>query len=168
MEDFFASAGEFWPPGQEDYHWHVLPGTELARERLARPYADLIDQPGLVPVRPEYTHITVQHIGPVHDIAADELAEIVGRVRLGCSGAASFAVTAGRAEVWETSIVCPLRPGYLLGNLWHLVTSASRAVTGGTARCPAGRVSPAPCARLRHRASGPGTDARLACRLRGS
>lgn len=129
MEDFFASVAGRWPQGREDYHWHVLPGTELARERLARPYAGLIDQPGLARVRPEYMHITVQHIGAVEDVAADELAEIVERVRAGCSGVASFAVTAGRAEVWETSVVCPLRPGYLLGNLWHLVTSASRAAT---------------------------------------
>lgn len=130
MEDFFVSVGESWPPGREDYHWHVLPGTELARERLARPYADLTSQPGLAPVRPEYMHITVQHIGAVEDIASDEMDEIVGRVRAGCESMASFAVTAGRAEVWETSVVCPLRPGYLLGNLWHLVTSASRAVAG--------------------------------------
>lgn len=130
MKDFFASIADRWPPGREDYHWHVLPGTELARERLARPYAELIDQPGLAPVRPEYMHITVQHIGPVRDIAADELTEIVARVRAGCAGVASFAVTAGRAEVWETSVVCPLRPGYMLGNLWHIVTSASRAVIG--------------------------------------
>jgi 2'-5' RNA ligase len=130
VEDFFAAVADRWPPGREDYHWHVLPGTELARQRLARPYAELTSQPGLAPVRPEYMHVTVQHIGPVDDIAPDELAQITGRVRAGCSSVASFAVTAGRAEAWETSIVCPLRPGYLLGNLWHLVTSVSRAVTG--------------------------------------
>jgi 2'-5' RNA ligase len=130
VEDFFATIAGRWPAGREDYHWHVLPGTELARERLARPYAELTGQAGLAPVRPEYMHITVQHIGPVQDVTVDELAEIVGRVRAGCSGVASFAVTAGRAEAWETSIVCPLRPGYLLGTLWHLVTSVSRAVTG--------------------------------------
>lgn len=130
MEDFFATVTEHWPAGQEDYHWHVLPGTELARERLARPYGELTNQPGLAPVRPEYMHVTVQHIGPVRGIEADELRELVGRVRSGCSSVASFAVTAGRAEVWETSIVCPLRPGYLLGTLWQLVTSASRAVSG--------------------------------------
>lgn len=108
----------------------MLPGTELARERLARPYADLTSHPDLAPVRPEYMHVTVQHIGPLQDIAPDELADIVDRVRTGCSSVAPFAVTAGRAEVWETSIVCPLRPGYLLGTLWHLVTSASKAVLG--------------------------------------
>jgi 2'-5' RNA ligase len=130
MEDFFASVAGRWPPGREDYHWHVLPGTELARQRLARPYAELTSQPGLAPVRPEYMHVTVQHIGPVQEIAPGELAEIAGRVRAGCGSVASFAVTAGRAEAWETSVVCPLRPGYLLGALWHLVTSASKAVTG--------------------------------------
>src|SRR5260370_37817527 len=138
MEVFFAPIAGRWPPGREDYHWHVLPGTELARQRRPRPSGDLTSRPGLAPVRPEYMHITVQHIGPVHDITPDELAEIAGRVRAGCGGVASFAVTAGRAEAWETSIVCPMRPGYLLGNLWHLVTSASRAVTGpGRAVTPA-------------------------------
>lgn len=130
MDDFFATVTEHWPAGQEDYHWHVLPGTELARDRLARPYAELISRPGLVAVRAEYMHVTVQHIGPVGDVAAGELARIVDRVRAGCGGVASFAVTAGRAEVWETSVVRVLRPGYLLGSLWQLVTSASRDVIG--------------------------------------
>ena len=130
MEDFFATVAADWPADRDDYHWHVLPGTELARERLARPYAELITRPGLVPVRPEYLHVTVQHIGPVSDVTAGELAGIAARVRAGCGGVAAFAVTAGRAEVWETSVVRVLRPGYLLGSLWQLVTSASREVLG--------------------------------------
>src|SRR5260370_9148288 len=110
MEVFFAPIAGRWPPGREDYHWHVLPGTELARQRLARPYGDLTSQPGLAPVRPEYMHITVQHIGPVHDITPDELAEIAGRARAGSGGVASFPLTAGPAAACAQGIVCPTRP----------------------------------------------------------
>jgi 2'-5' RNA ligase len=130
MEDFFATLADRWPAGREDYHWHVLPGTGLLRDRLARPYAELIDRRRLVPVRPEQMHVTVQHLCPVSDLAGNELAEIVGLVRQRCAGIAAFAVEAGRAEVWETSVVRPLRPGYLLSGLWQLTTSAAREVAG--------------------------------------
>jgi 2'-5' RNA ligase len=130
MEDFFATVADRWPAGREDYHWHVLPGTELVRERLARPYRELTDRPGLVPVGAEYLHVTVQHLAPVTEIASGELAEITALVRDRCAGIAPFAVTAGRAEAWETSVVCALRPGYLLGTLWQVTTSAARDVTG--------------------------------------
>jgi len=130
MDDFFATIARRWPAGREDYHWHVLPGSELLRERLSRPYADLLQRAGLAPVRPEYMHITIQHLAPVSAITDAELSDIVNIARDGCTNFAPFAVIAGRAEAWETSVVCPLRPGYLLGELWHVVTSATRTVTG--------------------------------------
>jgi 2'-5' RNA ligase len=130
MDDFFAWISGRWPGGRADYHWHVLPGTELLRERLARPYSELTEQPGLARVRPEYMHITIQHLAPVGDVTESELADIIGRIRDRCASIAPFAVTAARAEAWETSVVCPLRPGYLLSNLWHVVTTVSKTVTG--------------------------------------
>jgi hypothetical protein len=73
MENFFATIADRWPADRADYHWHVLPGTELMRDHVARPYAELLDRPGLAPVRPEYLHITVQHLGPASDLPAGEL-----------------------------------------------------------------------------------------------
>jgi hypothetical protein len=34
--DFFATIEELWAAGREDYHWHLLPGSELVRDRIAR------------------------------------------------------------------------------------------------------------------------------------
>jgi 2'-5' RNA ligase len=130
MEDFFATVAMLWPAGREDYHWHVLPGSELLRERLCRPYAGLLEREELAPVRPEYMHITIQHLAPVSAITDAGLTDIVNVAQDGCASFAPFAVIAGRAEAWETSVVCPLRPGYLLGQLWHVVTNATRTVAG--------------------------------------
>jgi 2'-5' RNA ligase len=131
MEDFFADVADRWPRGREDYHWHVLPGTELARDHLARPYRELTAWPGLMPVRPEHMHVTVQHLAPTAEITSAEVEAIATLVAERCAYIAPFAVTASRAQAWETSIVCPLRPGYLLATLWQVTTSAAMEITGG-------------------------------------
>lgn len=131
VEDFFATIVDRWPAGREDYHWHVLPGSELQRQRTSRPYSEIIDQPGLATVQPSYLHITVQHFAQVSHVSDTELAQIVSLVRDRCAGFAAFAVIAGRPEAWENGIVCPIRPGYLLASLWQLTTSAATEVTGG-------------------------------------
>lgn len=109
----------------------MLPGSELLRDRISRPYSEIIHQAGLVPVRPAYLHITIQNLAPVGQISDRELGQITGLVRDRCTGFAAFAVTAGRAEAQEHGMVCPLRPGYLLASLWRLTTSATAEVTGG-------------------------------------
>jgi 2'-5' RNA ligase len=130
MEDFFTSVVGRWPAGREDYHWHVLPDTGLLGERVARPYRELTHQEGLAPVRAPWLHVTVAHFAPVTEISDGELAAITGLVRDRCAGIAPFAVTAGRAEAWGGGIVCPLRPGALLRELWQVTTDAAAAVTG--------------------------------------
>jgi len=133
MEDFFAAVADHWPPGREDYYWHVLPGTEAVRERFAHSYSELTGRLGLVPVRAEWMHVTVQHLAPAARISGTELARITRLVRGRCAGIAPFAVTAGRAEAWETGVVCPVRPGHLLRFLRQVTTDVSREVTGGRA-----------------------------------
>ena len=57
MEDFFAGVVDRWPPGQEDYHWHALPGPAAVRECLSGQYRELTHRPGLAPVaRPVDAH----------------------------------------------------------------------------------------------------------------
>lgn len=118
MDDFFATIDDRWPAGRQDLHWHVLPGTELMRDRISRQYSELIDRPGLAPVRPEFMHVTVQHLAPVDEITEQELIQIVTKVRQSCAVIAPFASMIGRAQAWEHGVVCPLRPGYLLTALW--------------------------------------------------
>jgi 2'-5' RNA ligase len=130
MENFFATIEHLWPAGQEDYHWHLLPGSELGRDRIAHSYLQITTQPGLAPVPAPFLHITVQHLAPVSQITASQLDHITGLVRERCTAIAPFAVTIGRAEAWEHGIVCPVRPGYLPATLWHVTTSAFKEATG--------------------------------------
>ncbi len=131
MDDFFATIDERWPAGREDYHWHVLPGSEMLRDRILRPYLPITEQPGLVPVRPEFLHVTIQHLAAVSEISATELDRIVWLVRDRCANIAPFVVTPSRAEAWEHGIVCPIRPGYLPASLWRIACSAYKEATGG-------------------------------------
>lgn len=67
MEDFLATVAERWLGGRDDYHWHVLPGAELTRGRLVRPYAELTSRVGLAP-----------QYGPEHMIITRALAWLAG------------------------------------------------------------------------------------------
>lgn len=131
MDDFFGTIEEHWPAGREHYHWHVLPGGELLRDRIVRPYLQLIEQPGLIPTPLSFLHITIQHLAPVSEITSSELDQVVGLVRERCAGMATFAVIAARAEAWEHGIVCPVRPGFLLTELWRITTRAYKEATHG-------------------------------------
>jgi 2'-5' RNA ligase len=97
VEDFFATIEDLWPAGREDYHWHLLPGSELLRDRIARSYQQITSQPGLAPVAAEYLHVTVQHLAPASQVTASQLDQITALVRGRCAQIAPFAVTAGRA-----------------------------------------------------------------------
>jgi 2'-5' RNA ligase len=130
VEDFFATISDRWPAGREDYHWHVLPGSELLRDRISRSYAEITRRPGLAPVRPASMHVTVQQVAPVSEITSGEIARIVSLVRDRCTEIAPFTVTSARAQAWEHGIVCPIRPGSPLNALWQVTTSAATQITG--------------------------------------
>jgi 2'-5' RNA ligase len=63
-------------------------------------------------------------------------------VRGRCGGIAPFTVTVGRAEPWDTSIVCPVRPAYLLRFVRQAIIEVSRDVAiarfsdPGASYCP--------------------------------
>jgi 2'-5' RNA ligase len=138
MEDFFAEVAEHWPAGQEDYYWHVLPGSPADRERLAGSFGALTERPGLVPVRPEWMHVAVHRLGPASGITGTELARMTRLVQGRCGGIAPFTVTVGRAEAWEAGVVCPVRPGYLLRFLRQVIAevAGARPGSGAPAYCP--------------------------------
>jgi len=130
LDDFFATVEEYWPAGREDYHWHVLPGSEPLRDRILRPYLRITDHPGLAPTLPAFLHVTIHHLAPVSELTGSELDRIVGLVRERCADMAPFAVTVGRAEAWEHGVVCPVRPRFPLASLWRIATGAFRDATG--------------------------------------
>jgi hypothetical protein len=137
MEDHFAGVAERWPTGREKYRWLVLPGIGVG-ERLAGAYHELMERPGLVPVRPEWMHVAVLRLGPASGITGTELARMTRLVQGRCGGIASFTVTVGRAEAWETGVVCPVRPGYLLGFLRQIISEVAGDKLGSDppAYCP--------------------------------
>jgi 2'-5' RNA ligase len=142
MEDFFAGVTSRWPAGREDCCWHVLPGPGPLPSRLAGQYQELVHWPGLAPVSPEWMHVTVQHLLPAAEVSGAELSRMVRLVQGRCRGIAPFAVTVSRADAWETSVVCPVRPAYLLRFLRQVITDVSHDVTegrfsaSGPAYCP--------------------------------
>jgi 2'-5' RNA ligase len=138
MEDYFAELAGWWPAGREDYCWHVLPGSAADRERLAGSVRELTLRPGLVAVRPEQMHVTVQRLGPASETTGRELARMTRLAQLRCEAMAPFTVTAGRVEAWETAVVCPVRPGYRLRFLRQILTDAAGGTLGPepAAYCP--------------------------------
>jgi 2'-5' RNA ligase len=131
MEDFFATVTGRWPAGREDYCWHVLPGSATLPARLAGQYRELTHQPELAPVNADWMHLTVQHLAPGAEVGGAELGRMIRLVRSRCGGIAPFPVTVGRAEAWDTSLVCPVRPAYLLRFLRQVITEISREVSIG-------------------------------------
>jgi 2'-5' RNA ligase len=142
MEDFFAGVSGRWPAGREDFHFHVLPGPAAVRDGLLGQYRELTGRPGLAPVPGQWMHITVAHLMPVTPPSTGQIEQITGLVTGRCTGIAPFAVTAGRAEVWRTGIVCPVRPGAGLRELWRITTSTAGQVTAGTCQAQPGTYHP--------------------------
>jgi 2'-5' RNA ligase len=138
LEDFFTAMAGWWPPGREDYCWHVLPGSTADRERLAGSFRELTERPGLVPVRPEWMHVAVWRLGPASGITGRELARM-GRLAQGrCEAIAPFSVTVGRPEAWEAALACPVRSGYRLRFLRQMLAEAAGVRLGPEplAYCP--------------------------------
>ena len=130
MDNSFAGRAGHWPAGREVYQWTVLPGTLEARERLISQYLELADWPGLVLAHADHMYIAVQQLGSLTAITGAEIARISRQIRGRCGGLRPFRVTAGRAEAWETSVACPVRPGYLLRFLRQVITDVTHEVTG--------------------------------------
>lgn len=130
MRDFFATVADRWPAGAEHYHWLILPDPELVRRQLASPYRELIRRPGLAPVQPRWSHITVQHFAPLGGLADGEMSKIADLVKDRCSRIGPFQAVVGPAQVRPGGIVCPVRSGQPLRQLWQATTGAGRNVTG--------------------------------------
>jgi 2'-5' RNA ligase len=81
-------------------------------------------------------HVTVQHLAPAAEIGGAELGQMIRLVQSRCRSIAPFTVTVGRAEAWDTSVVCPVRPAYLLRFLRQVITEVSREVTIGRLNAP--------------------------------
>ena len=130
MDDFFATLTPWWPPGREDLHWHLLPDPAQLAAQLTGVYRELTDRPGLAPVEPRWSHITVQDIAPAGAVTPAGLDSIVTCVRQACAAVAPLELTVGPAELSRHGVVCPVSPADRARSLWELAVAASQEVTG--------------------------------------
>lgn len=130
MDDFFATIIDRWPARRRDYHWHVLPPPQLARQGLYEPYRDLTHREGIVPVSPEWYHLTLLHSAPVTEVADGEITEIIDRVRHRCAEIEPFQVTLDRPSVGSVAVECLARPGRRLAELRGITADETSAVLG--------------------------------------
>jgi hypothetical protein len=162
VEDFFATITDLWPAGRNDYHWHVLPGSELLRDRISRHYAEIANRPGLAQVSPASMHITVQQVAPVSEVTPTELAQIVSLVRDRCADIAPFRGHCGSGRGLGARDHLPDPPR--LPSQHSLAGHDHRRQAGHRhqIRNPSGGLPPAPDDCLRDQPRRPGPDPGLA------
>jgi hypothetical protein len=121
MQSFFArveSRVHPWLAGRRDLHWHLLPKPQIAHEHLVKPYAELTQHPGLVPVPAEWLHVTVLHSGPQYDASDQEIQEITTRVREAVANTGPIRLTFARPAIGNVAVECSasdLPPAHLAG-----------------------------------------------------
>jgi 2'-5' RNA ligase len=126
VDNFFtADLQRRWPPGQADYHWHVLPDPAQVGEHLTIPYQDLSARPCLAPVPSEWSHITVHHDVPCKEISEEAMWWAAGFVREECRSLRPFTATVRRPKTWRTAVVCPVYPTARFTELRAIVTRTS-------------------------------------------
>jgi 2'-5' RNA ligase len=136
MKNFFAAAETRehpWPAGRRDLHWHLLPpDAEQGRAALQDGYEALIGAPGLVPVMPQWLHVTVLHSGPAEDASEQELGDIIAEVRaeVRARGTAPVELTFARPSVGTVAVERAARPGAAARALWQATWNATCRVVG--------------------------------------
>ncbi|GAA3163753.1 2'-5' RNA ligase family protein [Streptomyces ramulosus] len=133
MEDFFdrvENRTHAWPPGRKDLHWLILPETDFARTRLYEPYRELAEQPGLHPVRPEWMHITLLHMGPQDTATPSETDQLIAEVTQRAADVAPYDLTLSRPDIGTVAIESKGHPGAPHRALWEMTWQATRAAVG--------------------------------------
>lgn len=133
MENFFTALEQRenpWPPGRRDLHWHLLPDTDLVREQLVDPYADLTRMNGLEPVAAQWLHVTLLHSGPVTEATDAEVEQITQLVRERAAQIAPFDLTFLPPAVGRMVLECIASPREPALRLWEMIWQATTDVVG--------------------------------------
>ncbi|MFF4767406.1 2'-5' RNA ligase family protein [Streptomyces sp. NPDC001255] len=133
MKDFFAHAAARhhpWPAGRRDLHWLVLPDPDCARRSLYEPYRELVHQPGLHPVLPEWMHATVRHMGPQNSAHPNDVDRLVAEVTRRVRHVAPFTLTMSRPDIGTMALESKAHPGAPFRRLWTLTGQAQLRVVG--------------------------------------
>lgn len=130
VESFYATVRQRWPEGRLDHHWHVLPDPAQTQTALFEPYRELTHRDGLVPVRPDWYHVTVLHSVPVDEVTTSQFEQIVAQMRHRCTQIAGFDLTLDRPAVGSLAVECAGRPGTAARAVWQAAADSTAAILG--------------------------------------
>lgn len=122
MRNFFEPLRR--PEGQDDLHWHVLPGQEAAAS-LAESYRELVTRQGLAPVPPGRLHVTVRRSVPAASVAPEALTQ--GLETAGTKAREilrPFDVRIRRPALRPSAVVCEVCPAAPLRALFEVTHGA--------------------------------------------
>lgn len=105
----------------------MLQGTWEARTYT---YRELVQQPGLHPVPPEWMHVTLLHMGPQDSASTSETEQLAAAVAERAAAIASFDLTLSRPDIGTVAIESKGYPGAPHRALWEMTWQATYAVVG--------------------------------------
>ncbi|TQF01988.1 2'-5' RNA ligase family protein [Kitasatospora acidiphila] len=129
MESFFDRVRHRWPAGREDLHVHILPPPEISAV-LFEHYRDLTHRDPLVPVGPEWLHVTLLHSGPMAEWHPGEVEALVDQLGTRLADAEPVTLTLHRPNVGAVALECSCTPGEPTRQLWRACAEEISSVTG--------------------------------------
>jgi 2'-5' RNA ligase len=130
LESFFDQSAGRPQETKEDYRWYIRPPAQWAEQHLYEPYRELIDRPGLMRVPVELAHITLLNYARVDEASDGTISKVVDQVRVRCAAARPLSVRIRRAELWQSSVVCPVYPAQILRELCEIISEAAAEAAG--------------------------------------
>ncbi|MDH6138493.1 2'-5' RNA ligase [Kitasatospora sp. GP30] len=130
MDSFFDRVRHRWPAGREDLHLHILPPPEISTALVAH-YRELTHREPLVPVKPEWFHVTLLHSGPMDQLRFGEVEAITDRLHQRFAQTDPFTLTLHWPNVGNVALECPGTPGEPSRRLWQACAEEVGAVTAG-------------------------------------
>ncbi|QRX89933.1 hypothetical protein [Streptomyces noursei] len=93
-------------------------------------YRALVEQPGLIPVQPQWMHNTVLHSGPQNTATTAEVDQFVAEVTRAAAGIEPFDLALARPDIGTVAIESKGYPGAQHRRLWEMTWRAQQAVVG--------------------------------------
>lgn len=97
-----------WPRGEVRWHLHVLPDDNV-RDMVAS-HSDDLKSSGLLPIPPEWLHMTILQIGSTRQVTDAQAGDIVRMLGPVCAAMRVPRLVAGPAFSWSASAVMQVSP----------------------------------------------------------
>ncbi|GIJ50052.1 hypothetical protein Val02_69380 [Virgisporangium aliadipatigenens] len=120
-----------WRIGRRMYTWHITFDGQDSLHRLVASYQAPLDElHGLDKIPAKWLHLTMQGLGFVDEVPAEEAAAVVDNVRQRCRSFTPFELTFGAPKVDPEAIMFALHPAEPARNLRNNVRAAIADVRG--------------------------------------